>query len=130
MKIDFEGRTWEFDADELDVKQAMVLHLTYGMTIADWIRGLDELDPRALHFTYWLMLQQNGVVMPIAEANCKIVYFSAAMREAQLAEAAAAEPEPEPDPTSLSGGRPSREHSSRPATTRRPRDHGEAATGS
>jgi hypothetical protein len=98
VKIEFEGRTWEFDEDEVTVKQAMVLHLTYKMTLKDWIEGLGQVDQRALHFTYWLMLQQNGVVKPIADCDPKVIAFGVAFAEARQADSA--EPEPEPDPTS------------------------------
>lgn len=97
MKLEFEGRTWDFDPDDLDVRQASVLHLTHGMTIRAWSDGFAELDYRSYHFAYWLMLQQNGVIRPIADCNPKVVEFIVAYQEAQ---AAAAEDEPEPDPTS------------------------------
>lgn len=91
MKITFEGRVWDFDEDEIDVKQAMVLHLAYGMTLKGWIEGIGQVDQRALTFTYWLMRQQNGVVEPIADCNPKIIAFAAAYGDARDAEAKAAE---------------------------------------
>jgi hypothetical protein len=96
LKIDFEGREWDFEpSDDLDVKQAMVLHLAHGMTIAEYSSGIDGLDQRAYHFAYWLMLQQNGVVKPIAECNPKIVQFAAAVTEARIAEGKRLEAEKE-----------------------------------
>lgn len=89
MKINFEGREWDFDEDEIDVRQATVLYLTYQMTIRDWIGGVGEVDQRSLHFTYWLMLQQNGVVKAIADCNPKIIAFGVAYGEAREAAAAA-----------------------------------------
>lgn len=89
MKVEFEGREWEFEpSDDLDVKQAMVLHLTHGMTISQYSKGFDDLDQRAYHFAYWLMLQQNGEVKPIAECNPKIVRFIEAVTNARVEEAA------------------------------------------
>jgi hypothetical protein len=85
VKINFEGRDWRFDEDEIDVKQATVLYLTYHMTIQDWIGGIGHVDQRSLHFTYWLMLQQNGVITPIAECNPKIIAFGVAYGEARQA---------------------------------------------
>lgn len=91
MKINFEGRDWEFDEDLIDVKQATVLYLTYHMTLKDWIAGIGQVDQRALHFTYWLMRAQNGIVEPIADCNPKIISFAAAYGEARDAVAKAEE---------------------------------------
>ncbi len=102
MIIDFEGRSWDFDPDLLDVKQATVLYLTYKMTISEWSAGFQAMDQRAYHFAYWLMLQQNGVVKPIADCNPKIVAFMSAYADAAITaagEAAAAEAEAAADPT-------------------------------
>jgi hypothetical protein len=89
LKIRFEDREWDFDEDEIDVRQATVLYLTYKMTLREWIEGVSQVDQRSLHFTYWLMLQQNGVIKPIADCNPKIIAFGVAYgdaREEQLAE--------------------------------------------
>lgn len=108
MKVGFEGREWELDADDMDVRQAIVLHMTYGMTIAQYSDGFDALDQRTYHFAYWLMLQQNGTVKPIADCNPKIIEFIAAVTDARVAEGdrrkaeeeakAAAEAERQPAP--------------------------------
>jgi hypothetical protein len=91
VKITFEDRDWQFDEDELDTKQATVLYYTYKMTIEDWIAGVSHADQRSLHFSYWLMLQQNGVIKPIADCNPKIIAFAVAYGAAREAEAEAAE---------------------------------------
>ena len=145
MQIEFEGRTWEFDPDDLDVKQATVLYVTYQMTIMQYSQGFDVLDQRAYHFAYWLMLQQNGVVKPIADCNPKIIGFIAAVTEARVADRAAevaeaAEAETrlaaETDPTSEPPGGPQGEptastaSATQKATNRQRRDQPEAPTGS
>jgi hypothetical protein len=91
VKIEFEGRTWEFDEREIDVRQGIVIHMVHGMTIAEFSAGLPELDARSLQSAYWLMLQQNGVVKPIADCNFKAVAFAEAYGEAYAAEVAARE---------------------------------------
>lgn len=91
MKIDFEGRTWEFDESEITVKQGIVIHLAHGITIAEFSQGLITMDARALQAGYWLMLQQNGVIKPIAELDFKAVPFAEAYANARLAEIAAEE---------------------------------------
>jgi hypothetical protein len=83
VKITFEGRDWEYDEDEVDTKQATVLYMVYKMTLHDWIAGVAKVDQRSLHFTYWLMLQQNGVVKPIADCNPKPIAFAVAYGEAR-----------------------------------------------
>lgn len=96
MKVSFEGREWDFEpSDDLDVRQAMVLHMTYGMTISQYSTGFDQLDQRAYHFAYWLMLQQNGEKKPIAECNPKIVHFIEAVTNARVAQAKADKAEAE-----------------------------------
>jgi len=134
MIINFEDRDWDFQLEEIDLKQAIAIQLAYGFTLDDWYQALEHSDARALQCLYWLMLQQNGVIKPIAECNCKIMALGEAMAAAQEAAAAAAKAaeaaEPEPDPTqppSLTGA-PSPEQSSRPDTTQpRQRSHAAAA---
>ena len=122
MIVRFEDRDWEFDEDDIDVRQATVLYMTYKMTLSEWIEGIGKADQRALHFAYWLMLQQNGVVRPIAECNPKIVAFAVAYGDARqaVADAQEAEAKPEPEvPTipSPPGGPLSPEPSTQTATT-------------
>lgn len=130
MIITFEGRDWDFDEDDLDVKQATVLWKTYQMTISEWSRGFATMDQRAYHFTYWLMLAQNGEKKPIEGCNPPIIQFISAVTDARIAEAAevaaaaaeAARAEPDP-PTapSLPVDPPSPAPGSPTATTPAPR---------
>ena len=134
MKIEFEGRTWDFDPDSMDVRQATVLYMTYQLTIAQYSEGFDTLDQRVYHYAYWLMLQQNGVVKTIAECNPNIIRFIGAFTEARVAKAAAeaaeaearaaVEPDPTNEPPSGPQGEPtaSKARASRTATTRRHQD--------
>ncbi len=128
MKLSFDGREWEFSEDAITIQQAIAIHLAYGFTVAAWLDGMGRSDPRAWQCAYWLMLAQNGETRPLKDCDGPLVAFMSAYAEAQ--QEAQAVPEPEPDPTSPSGGQPSREHSSRPATTRQHHGRGEAATGS
>ena len=138
MKISFEGREWEFDESLIDVKQATVLWLTYKMTLSEWSAGTVELDQRALHFTYWLMLQQNGVVEPIADCNPLLVKFAEAYAgsltalaaEAEAAKAAEAEADPTLPGPSLTPSPVSPQSATPTTTTRQHRDPQEAATAS
>lgn len=117
MKIDFEGRAWEFSPDVVDVQQGIAIWLAYGMTLQDWEQGMEHADPRALQCTYWLMLQQNGVVKPIKDCNFAVGPFSVALLAAQEAEEAETPPEPEPVPTQPGATAASPEPSSQTTTT-------------
>jgi hypothetical protein len=123
VKISFEGREWDFDVDSMDVRQATVLYMTYQLTIAQYNDGFDALDQRVYHFAYWLMLQQAGVVKPIAECNPQMIEFMGAVTEARVAEAKAeeakkaAEPDPTQQPSSPTASAASPESSTPPAMT-------------
>jgi hypothetical protein len=95
VKITFEGRDWEFDPEAITLKQAVAMHMAYGFTVDGWLAALGETDPRALQCLWWLMLQQDGKVMPLKDADCKIIDLSVAFADATDG----AEEEPEPDPT-------------------------------
>lgn len=146
MKIDFEGRTWEFDADAITLKQGVAIHMAYGMTVLEMLDGLRildkppdgdgtvrdyggtrPLDSRSLHCLYWLMLQQDGQRKALADADANVVNLMTAYMEGLKAEveaqAAAGQPDPEPDvvPTSPPpGDRPWPGHGYQTDTTPQP----------
>jgi hypothetical protein len=95
VKINFEGRDWDFDETQITVKQGIVIHLAHGMTIAEFSAGLPALDARSLQAAYWLMKQQNGVVLPIKDCDFRAVPFAEAYGEAYAAEKAAEEAQAE-----------------------------------
>lgn len=88
MKIDFEGRLWEFSQEDITIKQGMAIYLAYGLTIRGLLEGIQNLDVRAIQCDYWLMLQQNGVEKPIKDCDFDPLAFMAAMGEARDREAA------------------------------------------
>jgi uncharacterized membrane protein len=93
VKIEWDGRPWDFDESEITVKQGIVIHLAHGITVAEFSQGLVTMDARALQAGYWLMLQQNGVIKPIADCDFKAVPFAEAYATARLAEMRAEEEE-------------------------------------
>ena len=113
ITVHFEGRDWEFEDDRLTIAQAMVMHAEHGLTLRAWQDGIKELDPRAIACSYWLMLQQNGVVKPLREVDFEPVTFMTAYIEALEAgkQATAAEPDPTPG-VSLPAATPKRPGSS------------------
>lgn len=105
MKIVFEGREWELDLEAITLKQGVAMHLAYGYTLDAWLEAVGETDPRALQCLWWLMLQQDGQVIAIKDADCAIVKLAAAFADAQEEEEAPAEPGPT-SPPSTNGGPP------------------------
>lgn len=132
MIITWDGRTWDFDPEQMDIQQGIAIFLAWGFTLEGYEEAAEHADPRALQCMYWLMLQQNGIEKPIKECNFDLVPYFMAIQEAQAAEAAskaAAEPEPELGPTPPAGP-PSPEPPTPPATTPPPPAPEEASTAS
>ena len=106
MKIEYDGQVYEFDDQDITLKQAMVVQLHTGLSIAAWQNALnveDGHDPgpewlKSVQCLYWLVMAQNDVTVPIADADFKVARFLAAYGGAAAAEADAKPPE-EPDPT-------------------------------
>ena len=132
MKITFEGREWDFDLEAITLKQGVAMHLAYGFTLDAWFRALQETDPRALQCLWWLILQQDGQVMPIKDADCSLIDLSVAFGEAQDAEdGEGEEPEADPTPPTPPDAPPSPGPGTPTATTpRRPARRGSAPTAS
>jgi hypothetical protein len=138
VKIEFEGRTWEFDSEEITLQQAMTIQLHTGMSIGEWEDSLDLPEDehgnvqnpgpewlKSLQCVYWLMKSQNGEKTPIADADFVLSKFLQAFGEGaqgevarlkaeKAAEAAAADPTPLP---SLPAGPPLSGLASPTATT-------------
>ena len=93
MKIDYDGKQYEFDLDEIDVSQATTIKRKFGLTLLSLESGLREGDPDALRCIYWLMLTQAGERVNIDNVNFKIVKFANAIQQANIREAEAAEAE-------------------------------------
>lgn len=125
MKIDFEGRTWEFSQETIGVKQGLAIHFAYGLTIRALLEGIQQLDVRAIQCDYWLMLQQNGIEKPIKDCEFDTLAFMAALGDAREAEEAAEKAaqeaaeaaEVQAVPTSLPPGDPASPTSGTPTDT-------------
>lgn len=106
MKIEYDGETYEFDDQDVTLKQAMVVQMHTGLSIAAWQNSLDVEDGgdpgpewlKSVQCLYWLVMAQNGITVPIADADFKVAKFLGAYSDAVKAEAAAKPPE-QPDPT-------------------------------
>lgn len=120
MIINLDDREYTYDEDRITLKQGIAIHLAYGFTVSAWLKAMTDADPRAWQCAYWLMLQQNGEVKPIADCDGPLIEFMSAYADAQQAETAA---EAAPDPTSLpsmSGAPASPEPATPPDTTQPP----------
>jgi hypothetical protein len=108
MKIAYDGTDYEFDQQAVTIDEWRALKRKYSMTPGAFQAAVDEADPDASTFLYWVMLRQNGKDqgVPLSD-NIKldIVKLNNAFAEAVQAEAAAAKEDPEPDPTT-GGSRP------------------------
>jgi hypothetical protein len=92
LKITYEGTVYDFDLDDLSVKQAQKIEKHIGGTLADWEAGLGRASADCLQAVAWLIFT-GGDQTPIADVDFKIMKLAKAMDEAQQAEA------DEPGPT-------------------------------
>ena len=135
MLIRWEERDWSLDIADLTNRQAMAIETEMGMTLAEFydkFEGGEEdgsvvFDAAKPYFlkimtiVYWLMLDQNGVRVKIADVEFPVIRFAQAIAEGMVAEAAAALPatdrEAGPGPTQPpAASPPSRGPSSRSRT--------------
>jgi hypothetical protein len=102
MKLDFEGRTWSVDIDDLSVKQALAITSHSGGTLTAWEKSLAEVESPnwlpAMECLYWLMLAQNGDTTSArpGDTDFAVLKFSKVFADALAAEAG---PEKAEDPT-------------------------------
>lgn len=105
MKIEFEGRTWDIDESEIGLQQAVVITGYLGVSLQGWSEACLNPDGplwlKSMQCLYWLMLQQDGQHVPLADVDFAVMRFAEAWADATLAVAkAAAASAAEPDPTS------------------------------
>jgi ABC-type Zn uptake system ZnuABC Zn-binding protein ZnuA len=105
MKIEFEGKTWQLEPDDIRNRQAEAIFDYTGLTVSKWLQSLakDVEEPkwiRSWDAMYWLMLVQNEPPHPASPAEVDYPLYRFAQVYLQAVEAAAATvPEAEPDPT-------------------------------
>jgi hypothetical protein len=91
LRITYEGTAYDFDLDDLSVKQAQKIEKHIGGTLADWEAGLGRASADCLQAVAWLIFT-GGDKTPIADVDFKIMKLAKAMDEAQQAEAAEGDP--------------------------------------
>lgn len=105
MKIEFEGRTWQVDIDDLGVKQALAITAFTGGTLTAWETSLADVESpgwlAAMQCLYWLMRVQNGETLypGPGDADFAVLKFSRAVADAIEAEAKAEQAAKAADPT-------------------------------
>jgi hypothetical protein len=82
MQVEWEGDTYTFDLDEIEVEQACTIQDNWNLTLMGLDRGLNDGDPKALTAIYWLMHVQSGKALSVRGINFKVVKFLAAIQEA------------------------------------------------
>ena len=129
MIIDYEGRSYEFDLEDLTVKQAIRIEKHIGGPLEQFEKGIGSGDLTAYQALGWLILH-GGDDTPIADVDFKIAKLSKAFEAAAKAEAEAAKaaeaagPDPTGNghaaaltvPTSAPGSSPSGSATSAPGT--------------
>ena len=98
MVIEYEGKTYTVDPDEILLDEAMFIKVKFNFTLRAWQTALEESDPSALLALYWLMMKQNGTRVDPDRVNFKVVKFIEAFDQAQRAEAETAEETPTRQP--------------------------------
>jgi hypothetical protein len=109
--IDYEGRQYPFDMDDMDIKQALKIEKHIGGTMGDFTDGLIESVRADCYQALGWLIFHGGDQTPIADVNFKFGKLSRAFGEAAekeaKAEAAAKEAAGEPpDPTASNGSGP------------------------
>lgn len=91
MKVTYDDKEYDFDLDEIDVRQATIIQDKCGMTLMGLEEGLADGNAHALRALFWIMLVQSGETVDIDRINFKIVKFAKALDKAAVDQAAAAE---------------------------------------
>jgi hypothetical protein len=97
VKIDYAGRIWDFDLEEMDVAQCEAVEKYVGKGLGEWANQMSAGGIKAIIALWWVMRAQAGESPgPPGQPGdgFRPVRLLAAFHAAD-----AAEPEPEPDPT-------------------------------
>jgi hypothetical protein len=104
--ITYDGQQYQWDLDDVTVKQALKIEKFMGCSFAEWGEKLQAgTDMRARQALGWLILHPDGGV-PVEDTDFKLVHLGKAIDEAFAAEAAKqAEQKPVPTGAVASNGR-------------------------
>ena len=83
MRIEWNGRTYEYDDAAVTVSQAQILKNETGIKWpAEFFDLLKETDPTAVQALMWLVRTQSGEQLRIADCDGSIVQFLEAYAKA------------------------------------------------
>lgn len=99
MIITYEGTSYEFDLDDLTVKQAIKIEQHMDGPLEAFEKGIATGSLAAYQALGWLILHGGDMGTLIADVDFKIAKLSKAFEAAALAEAEAAKAAAGPDPT-------------------------------
>lgn len=88
MLINYDGKEYPFELDDITVSQATAIKRRLNLTLLGIEKGLAEVDVDALRAIYWLMLAQNGETRDIDRVDFKPLKYAVAIRNAIEAEEA------------------------------------------
>lgn len=89
MIIEYEGQRYEFDFDDITVKQAIKIEKHTGMQLSEWGKDLAEgASATAMQAVGWLVLH-GGRDIPIDDCDFKIAALGEAFTKATAEEEAA-----------------------------------------
>ena len=118
MEIEYEGKKYPFDLDDLDIEQSLKIEKHIDGTILDWEAGL--LTGRTICFQAlgWAILRDGDMDTPIASVNFKLGKLIRAFHEALEAEKKAADAKKEREAeTGPTGGAASNGRTRAPASS-------------
>ena len=109
MIIEYDGKEYPYDSDDLDVDQALAIEKHTGGPLLEWQKGLITADVKSTQALGWLVLHGGDAAVPIASVNFKFSKFrnafDAAYEKQAAEEKAAKEAEEAADPTAAANGR-------------------------
>ena len=109
MKIDYDGRLWDFSLEDMTVAQCEAVEKYVGKGLGEWANQMGAGGVKAIIALWWVMRAQAGDSPgPVDEPGggfrpVKLLAAFHAADAAQAAEAEAAEAEPDPTRTPAGG---------------------------
>jgi hypothetical protein len=98
--VRWDGGDWPLDTEEVELAQAFVIkgatvdeQFPAGRNLGAWELGMKNCEPGCVRALYWLMLQQSGMISPIAKVPDSFAVLKFHRAWAEAAEAAVTDPE-------------------------------------
>lgn len=101
----WDGKTYEYIAGAISVKEAIAVRLYTGKGYKDWLTGCGQMDPECLQALLWVIKAHNGEPCVMADIDFSIPEFVAAYEKAFVADRV----EVETAPKARSGARKNRD---------------------